>query len=265
MGATTATRPTKRERREALRAARIAAEQGERTHTTRRRRLIVLGAAAVLVTAAVAVLLVTGGREQPARAGASPAGVPEVTAMLDGIPQDGLALGRPDAPVTLVEFADLQCPFCRDFAQQTLPLIVRDYVRTGNVRIEFQPLTFIGPDSVTAAELAAGAAAQDRLWHFTDLFYFNQGAENTGYATDELLDRLLARVPGLDPAAAHESASEPAAAKLLADAEALAARHAVSSTPTLLLGRTSSTAREPVEDPMDYEALRQRIGQALRG
>ena len=69
--------------------------------------------------------------------------------MFDGIPQDGVALGDPDAPITLVEFADLQCPFCAEWAIEALPVYVEDYVRTGQMRIEFRPLTFIGNDSVS--------------------------------------------------------------------------------------------------------------------
>jgi hypothetical protein len=57
-----------------------------------------------------------------------------------------MALGRPDAPVTLVEIADYQCPFCAAFARDALPEIVQKYVRTGKVRIEFRALAFIGPD-----------------------------------------------------------------------------------------------------------------------
>src|SRR5215213_761101 len=56
------------------------------------------------------------------------------TKLLAGIPQSSTLLGRPTAPVTLVEYADLQCPFCREFATETVPVLVREYVRTGKVR-----------------------------------------------------------------------------------------------------------------------------------
>jgi len=210
---------------------------------------------------AMAGLVLVGGRDEPAGAvrGDGPLGAVEVREMLAGIPQEGIALGEPDAPVTLVEFADLQCPFCRDFALETLPLVVRDYVRTGKVRLEFQALAFLGPDSERAARAVAGAAAQDRLWNLTDLFYFNQGRENSGYATDEFLDGLLAAIPGLDAARVRRDGAKPAADRLLGDAEALAARHGIDSTPSFLLGRTGGSERRVLSGVQDYAALREQL------
>lgn len=70
----------------------------------------------------------------------------------------------------MTEFADLQCPFCREYALEALPTIVKDYVRTGKVRLVFQNLSCLGDDSVTAGKVAAAAAAQNHLWDFIDLF-----------------------------------------------------------------------------------------------
>jgi protein-disulfide isomerase len=67
-----------------------------------------------------------------------------------GIPQQGNVLGSPMARVTPVEYADLQCPYCGRWARDTLPALVRDYVRTGKLRIVFKGLAFLGPDSVKA-------------------------------------------------------------------------------------------------------------------
>ena len=75
--------------------------------------------------------------------------------MLADIPQSNIYLGNPAAPVRLVEFADPQCPFCREYALQVLPQLVQDYVRSGKVRMEFRILSFLGKDSVTAGRAAA--------------------------------------------------------------------------------------------------------------
>ena len=82
--------------------------------------------------------------------------------LLRGIPQQGTALGSPDAPVTLVEYADLQCPYCAQWARDAFPELVRDYVRTGRVRIVFRGLAFLGPDSDAALRAALAAGQQRR-------------------------------------------------------------------------------------------------------
>src|SRR4051812_16345162 len=66
----------------------------------------------------------------------------DVTTILRGIPQKGMSLGDPNAPLVLVEFADLQCPYCKQFAATSWPNIVQRYVRTGKVRMELRLLDF---------------------------------------------------------------------------------------------------------------------------
>ena len=121
----------------------------------------VLVVAAGLAAALIAVS-VTGAKDEPA-AGAVH-GVEATEALLQGIPQNGNVLGKPDAPVTIVEYADYQCPYCARWALDTLPAIVDEYVRPGKVQIVFQGIAILGEDSVTALQTAvvrrhAGQAA----------------------------------------------------------------------------------------------------------
>jgi protein-disulfide isomerase len=160
--------------------------------------------------------------------------------MLSGIPQHGLALGDPKAPVRVIEFADLQCPFCRDYSLSTMPRLVQDYVRPGKVRMEFRSLAFIGPDSERAARVAQAAAQQNKLWNFVDLAYFNQGKENSGWATDAVLRRIAGAVPGLDVNRAFAARDTAAVTAQLNAANTLAGAKGVQSTPTFLVGRGSS-------------------------
>src|SRR3954449_5462660 len=78
-----------------------------------------------------------GGDGGKPRAPAVP-GAAETAEMLAGIPQRGTTLGEPAAPVTLVEIADAQCPFCRHFALYELPHVIQDQVRRGRLRIELR-------------------------------------------------------------------------------------------------------------------------------
>ena len=153
-----------------------------------RRRLAAVALLALAVVVA-AVLISQPGRESDATA-AAPA------SNFDGIPQDGIALGSPKAPAVLTEFADLQCPFCAAYARDVLPTVVDRYVRSGRLRLELHVLTFLGEDSVRAGAMAAAAAQQDKLWPFADAFYRSQGAENSGYATDDFLRGIGEATPG---------------------------------------------------------------------
>jgi len=226
----------------------------------RRRRLWQLGGALAIAACVVAVLIAVSrsGSDQPASASAA-----QVTAVNDrfaGIPQQGIALGNPKAPVTLVEFADLQCPFCREFARSVLPALVADYVRTGKLRIEFRNLAFIGPDSRTAAQAAAGAAAQNKLWPFIDLFYADQRGENTGYVTQGFLRRVAGGVTGLNVDKALSDGTGAKAAAQLTAAQALATRHRVESTPSFLYGRTGATLQPLVVDKLSAASFTGPIG-----
>ncbi len=206
----------------------------------KRRNIILASLAAVAVVAVGAVLLAGGGGDDTSGSSASSAkvaGVTETNELLKGIPQTGAELGEKDAPITLVEFADLQCPFCKEFALTTYPVIVNDYVREGKVRIEFRSMTFIGPDSEKAARAAAAAGDQDREAYFTQLWYFNQGQENSGYATDEFIEKLW-KAAGVDVAKAKTFADSDEALAPIELAQKEAEKYGVVSTPTFLIGET---------------------------
>lgn len=114
------------------------------------------------------------------------------------ISQDGTRLGAEDAPVTIRLYEDFQCPACAQFARETLPEVVERYVKPGEVKIVSETLVFLGPDSVAAARGAIAAGGQDRYWQYAHLLFENQGAENSGYATDEFLTNLAEETQGLD-------------------------------------------------------------------
>jgi protein-disulfide isomerase len=157
-------------------------------------------------------------------------------ALLDGIPQQGIELGSPTAPVTLTEFADLQCPFCRRYTEKVFPTVVRDYVRTGKVRMVFRGLSFIGADSVVAARAAGAAAQQNRLWQFVDVFYKNQKDENSGYVRTKFL-RQIGAAAGLDVARLERDATTDSVQRELTDANSEADRLGIKSTPSFVLAR----------------------------
>jgi protein-disulfide isomerase len=205
---------------------------------TRRQRLWLLGACAVVAAAIVAIAIAVAGAG-PGTSGTTtgtPAGIAASRALFAGIPQRGVELGDPRAPVTVTEFADLQCPYCGASARDELPKVVRRYVRPGRVRLILRTLAFLGPDSLAGARMAAAGALQDRMWQFAYLVYRNQGEEGTGWITDAYLRRVAAAA-GLDARRAFAERASVAATARLAEAKDAAKAARVSSTPTFVVAR----------------------------
>lgn len=218
---------------------------------------MIVAAAALLAGVAIATSLF--GSERGSPSGASADGAREVSSLLQGIPQSGYALGDPRAPATVVEFVDLQCPFCARLASEALPDLIRREVRSGRLRLELRVLAFIGPDSERAARFAAGAARQNKVWQFAELFFRNQGRENTGYVTDNFLRRIGAAIPGFDVARALAFAQRPEAESDLERARSEAERLRVSATPTLFFVPRAGRPRKLQLSDLTASALRAAI------
>ena len=86
--------------------------------------------------------------------------------------------GDRDAPITIFEASDFQCPFCRVFWEETLPLLESEYISTGKARFIFLnlPLPQLHGNALAAHEFAMCAALQDRFWPVHDLLYKHQAA-----------------------------------------------------------------------------------------
>ena len=221
---------TKRELREQRRAHRLAAEQAATAAATRRRRLPRLGMAAGLAAILVAIAAAVSNSDEVAPPSANAATI------VAGIPEKNGVLGDPDAPVTVTEYVDLQCPICAEASKQTLPPLIADYVRTGKVKLQARTLSFLGPDSIRAAKVAAGAQEQGRLWAFLEIFYASQGTENSGYVTDDFL-REVAAAAGVDAEKALDFADTAQAQQALDRADGDAAAVKADSTPTFTVKR----------------------------
>ena len=95
-------------------------------------------------------------------------------------------LGAPGATATVVEFGDLQCPVCKDYSEQVDPEADLGTGAPGQARFEFRQLPIIGPRLSEAGAAAIAAGEQGRCWNYIELFYRNQGVENSGYADDDV-------------------------------------------------------------------------------
>ncbi len=188
-------------------------------------------AAAIGVAAALVVLAVVLRSDDESAAPTDPTPLVE----LDEIPQDGIVLGSPTASVTIIEYADLQCPACRAFAESVLPTVIDQYVRPGDVKAEFRGIGFIGPDSERALRFVQAAGLQDRLWQLQEGFYRNQGGENSGWVTDELVRRLAGEISGLDVERLFVDAEGAEVDALLRQAASLAEQDEITGTPSVFV------------------------------
>ena len=227
---------SRKEQREQARAEREAREAAERAKAQRNKRLLMLGGALVAVAAIVVVVIVVagGGSDDKGTEAKGGNGTSQAAQLLDGIPQTGSTLGNPKAPVTVTEFADLQCPFCRDYTINQFPALVAKYVKTGKVKMVFKNYAFIGPDSLTAARAAEAAGKQNKLWHFVDVFYNNQGDENTDYVTDAFLKKI-AEGAGVNADKMLTDRQDPKIDTAIAKAQQDAQQAGVNSTPTFIV------------------------------
>jgi protein-disulfide isomerase len=201
----------------------------------------------------------SGGSSKKGSAEGAAIGANQAKQLLDGIPQQGSTLGNPKAPVSLTEFADLQCPFCRDYALKQFPAVVAKYVRPGKVKMVFQNYAFIGPDSLTAALAAEGAGKQNKLWQFIYVFYNNQGTENTDYVTDKFLTKI-ADGAGVNAQKMLTDSQDPSARQAVAAAQQAAASAGVNSTPTFLLKKGAGPAQKLSADQVDAAVAKAAAG-----
>lgn len=266
---------SKRERRAA--SARPAPPPARAKGAPRQRRaspkVLAIGGglvAVVVVVILVAVLAFGGGSSSVGTLPTSGSlvnalsGAADVQSLLKGIPQGGLTLGSPSAPVTMTEYIDLQCPYCDEFETQVAPVLISRYVRTGKVKIDARVLDFIGPDSGRGRNAMIAAGEQGKAFNFAQVLYDNQGTENTGWLSDQMVARAAESVPGLNPKqlfAQRDSGSVQATA---AKIDAQARSDKVSATPTIYVGKSGTHGTiVPLKSPTDQATLFAAIDAAL--
>ena len=212
-------------------------------------RFRLLIATAVVATLS-AGLVACGGSDSVSSSAISLPGATELT----GIPQDGVALGSPDAPRTLAVYADLQCPYCREWDEGQLPGIVERHVRAGDVRLEFRGLAFIGPESDLGLRAALAAGLQNHLWSLVNVLYANQGGENAGWLTEDSLRGFAGSIRGLDVDRMFSDMQSGEVAVEMEKARAAAAEAGVNATPSFQVGPTGGTLTLVGQDEL-HEAL----------
>ena len=258
---------TRKQRRDQARSERKAIEEAEAANVQRRKRLIQLGSVAGVVVVIIVVILVatsgSGGKNgiQTGTGDKPPPAVPEVTALLNGIPQKANVLGSAKAPVTLVYYGDLECPICKDFTLGALPKLIQKYVRTGKLRIEYRNLETATRERETfktqqAAALAAGK--QNKGWYYIELFYHQQGEEDTEYVTEQYLQTLAKQTPGLNLSEWSTARSDPTFEDTITSDAQAANTAGFTGTPSFQIGKTGGPVQKleysSLTDPSGFES-----------
>ncbi|MFF5974830.1 DsbA family protein [Streptomyces sp. NPDC012769] len=170
---------------------------------------------------------------------------PELEAYARRVAADKLALGRVDAPVVLIEYADFKCGYCGKFARDTEPELVKKYVDAGTLRIEWRNFPIFGEESEAAARASWAAGRQGRFWQFHKAAYA-PGAKEKGFGEERLT--ALAKEAGV-----------PDLARFARDADSAAARESVrrdqeqgyslgaTSTPSFLVNGRPIAGAQPKE------------------
>ena len=212
---------------------------------------------ALLVPALVA-LAGTAGCASTARPAAPPVAAP---AAAKGPPADQRMLGSVDAQVMIIEFTDLQCPYCARFARDTWPLLRERYVDTGKVRFATRDLPLPFHEFALPAAVAVRCAGQQgKFWEYREALFRDQSLLGQGpYAA-------LAKELKLDSTRFESCRADPAVlAAVRADA-ALAASSGITSTPSFVIGRIvdGEFAGEVMSGAKPFEAFQQRLDSLLQ-
>jgi protein-disulfide isomerase len=170
----------------------MAAQRGRR-----RGRWWVLG---ILAIGAVALIagLANLATQKPDRSRITVAGIGDAQQIFGGVRQDGDRIGSPDAPVTIQWFDDLQCGNCRGQFLATVPTLVNDYVRPGDVRMEYRHYSFSSATEELGFFGAEAAADQDYTWPYVYLFFRNQDEAKRVGVNRDFLTSLAGGIPELD-------------------------------------------------------------------
>ncbi len=151
------------------------------------------------------------------------------------------------AKVVIAEYSDFQCPFCGRHALTTLPALIERYGNNPNVRYEFHPYSFIGPESKAAAAAALCSAEQEKFWPMHDTIYANQNGENVGTFSKANL-RMIAQAAGLDMGVFNDCFDSGRLMKDVNNFLAEGQKLGVQSTPTFFVNGQQLLGALPAQD-----------------
>ncbi len=143
-------------------------------------------------------------------------------------------MGNENAPVTIIEFSDFQCPYCGLFARNTQDQLIKEYVDTGKVRFGYSHFAFLGQESLDAAAASECAGEQGKFWEYHDLLFSSQNGENQGAFKKENLVSFASQV-GIDKDKFVTCVDSGKYSSLVQSQTNFAGSNGLSSTPSFLV------------------------------
>jgi protein-disulfide isomerase len=159
-------------------------------------------------------------------------------------PGDPLAKGKLHAPVVIVEWEEFQCPFCGRYSRQTEPKLIKKYVKTGKVRIEWHDYPYLGPQSTTAAHAGRAAAAQGNFWKYHDWLFHHQKPVNSGKLTKNYLVRVAGKL-GMNTQKFRRDMASKKVARAVEKDKQEALHLGITGTPAFLIGTEPTIGAQP--------------------
>jgi protein-disulfide isomerase len=153
-------------------------------------------------------------------------------------------LGSSNAKVTVVEYADYECPFCEQWFKNVFSDLKSKYIDTGKIKFEYQDFAFLGPDSNTAAEASHCAEDQNKFWQYHDYLFNNQGQEGSGWAT-ALHQKEFAKAVGLNTTQFNSCLDSGKYKQQVLDETAAGKSYGVSGTPSVFVNGTIIVGAQP--------------------
>jgi protein-disulfide isomerase len=251
-------------RRDERSQTRVKARQHATVKARRRRLMMMASAVLVIAIAAVSIVIAINNRGPDDNSTAvSPLG----TAVFEGIPASGTTLGNPNAKVTVVEYADYQCPYCANFANQDEAQLIDDFVKTSEITYEFRPMPIISQlpltnpenESVLAAEASLCAVDQGKFWPFHQLLFSKWTGENVGtFSSANLI--AYASQAGLDVTSFTTCLDSHRYQQKVIDSHDQGIKDGVRGTPTFVINGTVVTLTTS-----GYDRLKSQIQDAIDG
>ncbi|QIM15730.1 thioredoxin domain-containing protein [Leucobacter insecticola] len=229
---------------------------------TKYRRLLTFTYALLGVCAILGVSLIAQSTREPTAPTAAESDTAEsesensqrsfLAALVRNTPNDPMALGRPDAPVTLIEWTDMRCPFCAVYSRDTMPQIVKEYVDAGKLRIEINDVAFFEEQSVDAAVAARAAGNQGKYFEYIETLY--AAAPESGHP-DMPKDKLMgfAQAAGVPDLARFETdLADPQLRSAVLTSTADAQQIGVKSVPYFVAGDITMAGAQPLENFREF-------------